>query len=161
MDPPLIRDAVDSDVPKIVEFAMALASEESDQIRLDEEVVTRGARGFIENPQFGFYLVAECSGQVAGAVMITYEYSDWRDGVYWWVQSVYVATGFRRRGIYRALYEEVKARAFRQGNVRGFRLYVANHNRRARKVYRNMGMRETCYQVMEEPPGPKDAPVPV
>ncbi len=155
----LIRDAVHSDVPKIVEFAVALA-EESEQIRLDEEVVARGAHGFIDNPRFGFYLVAESDGQIAGSVMIIYEYSDWRDGVYWWVQSVFVDGEFRRRGIYRALYEEVKARACRQGNVRGFRLYVANHNRRARKVYRNMGMRETCYQVMEEPPAPKDSPVP-
>ncbi len=150
-NPVSIREASLADLPAIVEFALALAAE-SEAITLDSEVVARGARGFLDQPAYGFYLVAECQGQIAGSVMITFEYSDWRDGVYWWVQSVYVRPEFRRRGVYRSLYRAVKEKAARQGDVRGLKLYVADHNQLGRQVYRSLGMKETYYLVMEDSP---------
>lgn len=154
-EPVKVREAKAEDLPLIVQFAVDLAKE-SESLSLDPEVVARGARGFLEGPQFGFYLVAERAGRVAGSVMVTYEYSDWRDGVYWWVQSVYVRPESRRRGVYRSLYRAVKERAARQGNVRGFRLYVARHNRLGRRVYRSLGMVESEFLVMMD-----DKPAPV
>lgn len=145
----VVRQADASDLPVVVNFALALARE-SENRRLDRETVTRGAEGLLSNPQFGFYLVAESNGEIAGSLMVTIEYSDWRDGLYWWIQSVYVQPAFRRRGVYRELYRTVKTKAAQQGNVRGFRLYVAQSNRIAQRVYESQGMRKNGFEVMEE-----------
>ncbi|MDF1702208.1 MAG: GNAT family N-acetyltransferase, partial [Planctomycetota bacterium] len=102
-----------------------------------------------ERPAHGFYLVAERSGTTAGSLMITPEWSDWRGGFFWWIQSVYVAPDHRRTGVYRALYDQVQAYAQEADDVIGIRLYVERENEGAREVYRRLGMEETPYRLYE------------
>ena len=102
------------------------------------------------HPERGFYLVAEVAGAVAGCLLITYEWSDWRNRMFWWIQSVYVKPEFRGRGVYTALDGKVRELAAREGNVCGFRLYVHKGNARAQEVYRSLGMEETAYLVYED-----------
>ncbi|MGE5838493.1 MAG: N-acetyltransferase family protein, partial [Deltaproteobacteria bacterium] len=97
-----------------------------------------------------FYLVAELNGQVAGSLLVTRECSDWTNGLFWCIQSVYVPPEFRKRGIYRPLYDAVKAHAKSNPEVCGFRLYVAKNNRAAMSVYSKLGMSETEYRIYEE-----------
>ena len=104
----------------------------------------------IANPSHGFYLVAEKDGEIAGSLMVTTEWSDWRNGVVWWVQSVYVRDEYRRQGIYRGLYEEVKTLSNNDESVCGFRLYVEKDNVNAQKTYESLGMIETDYLMYEE-----------
>ncbi len=145
-----IRPAGPADVPSLVLFNQTMARE-TEGHELAPDTLTAGVRAVVENPRLGFYLVAECAGQVAGALMVTQEWSDWRNGNFWWVQSVYVLPEFRRRGIYRALYEEVKTRAARAAPaVCGFRLYVERDNQRAIETYTRLGMTETHYRMFEE-----------
>ena len=118
-------------------------------------LIEAGVRGMLANPSLGFYVVAEIDGRTAGCLMVTYEWSDWRNGLFWWVQSVYVAQPFRRRGIYRSLYEWVRERAREAesaGNGRccGFRLYVEKENVAAQRTYQALGMRQCDYLMYEE-----------
>jgi GNAT superfamily N-acetyltransferase len=117
------------------------------------EKVGPGVAAVFAHPEHGFYLVAEMDGAVAGCLLVTYEWSDWRNGVFWWIQSVYVLPQCRRRGVYRALYEGVKARAARHPEVCGCRLYVERSNYDAQEVYRRLGLGQTRYLVFEEPLG--------
>ena len=146
---PSVRDAGLDDLPHIVDFQLALARETEDK-PLDPETVTEGVRRLHAMPQAGFYLVAELDDVVAGSLMVTPEWSDWRNGWFWWVQSVYVAAPFRRRGVYRALYDAVKSRARAAPDVLGFRLYVERNNDGARSTYERLGMVETEYRLYEE-----------
>ena len=111
----------------------------------------------LRSPQYGFYVVAEHygeqenQGEVVASLLVTYEWSDWRNGLFWWIQSVYVKPRFRRQGVYRRLYEFVKSRAAaEEPNVRGFRLYVEKENRIAQQTYERLGMTETHYKMFEE-----------
>ena len=144
-----LRLANARDLPALVEFNHAMARETEGK-ELDAETLTAGVRALLEDESHGFYVVAESGGEVAGWLLVTYEWSDWRNGVFWWVQSVYVRPHFRRRGIYRRLYELVKARASARGGVRGFRLYVEKHNEVAQRTYEQLGMSETHYKMYEE-----------
>ena len=143
------RLATHDDAPIIVEFNLAMARE-TEAKELAPEVLRAGVAHFIERPRYGFYLVAEEAGRVVGSLMVTYEWSDWRDGLFWWIQSVYVRPEFRRRGVYRRLYEFVKQLAAREPNVRGFRLYVERENLAAQSTYERLGMRESHYLMYEE-----------
>jgi ribosomal protein S18 acetylase RimI-like enzyme len=149
-----LRLAGARDAPALVEFNRAMAREtEAKDLALD--VITAGVERLLENPRYGFYVVAEyCSaenqGEVVASLMVTYEWSDWRDGLFWWIQSVYVKPRFRRQGVYRRLYEFVKSRAATDGDVRGFRLYVEKENRIAQQTYERLGMTETYYRMFEE-----------
>ena len=143
-----IRDAAEADVAALVAFNRAMASE-TEAKALDPVRLERGVRGLLARPEAGFYLVAEHGGVVGGALLVTPEWSDWRDGWFWWVQSVYVAPGARRQGLYGALYAEVQARARAAGDVRGLRLYVERENEDARAVYERLGMHETAYRLYE------------
>lgn len=144
-----IRPATKGDARALVDFNRAIAREtEGKELAL--EVISAGVEALLENPRHGFYLVAESAGDVVGALMVTFEWSDWRNGIFWWIQSVYVKRQFRGQGIYRKLYQEVKRRARREANVCGFRLYVEKENRVAQKAYRALGMTETHYKVFEE-----------
>jgi ribosomal protein S18 acetylase RimI-like enzyme len=113
--------------------------------------LTAGIENLLRHKRHGFYLIAETSeAEAVGSLMITYEWSDWRNGLFWWIQSVYIAPQFRRRGIYRRLYEFVKELAAKQDGVRGFRLYVEKENRTAQRTYEQLGMSETHYLMFEE-----------
>ncbi len=143
-----IRKAGSADVETMVEFNVAMARETEDK-GLDREIVTNGVRAVIEDPTRGFYLLAEFEGRLVGQLMVTYEWSDWRNGNFWWIQSVYVLPDFRGKKIFSILYRDVEATAKSEGGVAGLRLYVEKDNRVARKVYVNMGMRESDYRMYE------------
>ena len=144
-----IRLARRADAQAIVDFNAAMALETEGK-RLLPEVIGAGVRSLLRNPQAGFYVVAEERNQVVAALMITNEWSDWRNGTFWWIQSVYVRPEFRRQGVYRRLYRHIQDLAKANPNVCGFRLYVERDNRRAQKTYRSLGMAKTHYLVFEE-----------
>lgn len=145
----VVRNARLRDVPALTEFNIAMAKETENKV-LSDAKVKAGMSAVIRHPGHGFYLVAEVNGQIAGSLLITREWSDWREGVFWWIQSVYVPPKFRKRGIYRALYDAIKARAKSNPDVCGFRLYVEKNNRAAMAVYSKLGMIETDYRIYEE-----------
>jgi ribosomal protein S18 acetylase RimI-like enzyme len=145
----VVRPAREGDIAALVEFNQALARETEDR-ELSAQTLRSGVRGLLAQPQYGFYLVAQQGDTAAGGLLVTFEWSDWRDGVYWWVQSVYVRPEYRGQGVYRALYAAVKTRAAAQPEVRGCRLYVEKDNLRAQAVYEKLGMKATGYQVYEE-----------
>jgi ribosomal protein S18 acetylase RimI-like enzyme len=118
--------------------------------RLLPRVIGAGVRGLLRRPDSGFYTVAELDGEVIAALMVTKEWSDWRNGDFWWIQSVYVRPELRRRGVYRRLYRHLQALAAGKRAVCGFRLYVEKGNRRAQATYRAAGMARTPYLVFEE-----------
>jgi ribosomal protein S18 acetylase RimI-like enzyme len=122
---------------------------ETEHKRLDPATVGKGVQTALGNPAHGRYFVAEIDGQVVGQLMITYEWSDWRNAVFWWIQSVYVLPEARRHGVFRALYDHVEALARATPGVCGLRLYVENDNMRAQKTYVGCGMANAGYLVME------------
>ncbi|WP_031495868.1 GNAT family N-acetyltransferase [Bryobacter aggregatus] len=144
-----IRKAKAADAPSLVQFNVAMAWE-TEQLQLDEAKIRAGVEGLFAQPQYGFYVMAERAGEVTGGLMITYEWSDWRNQVFWWIQSVYVLPEHRGQGVYRALYEEVKELARAEGNCCGFRLYVEKTNAAAQEVYRKLGMEESHYAMFED-----------
>lgn len=145
----IIRQATINDAAAIADFNIKMAKETED-MDLAPEVINAGVRNMIENPQMGFYLVAEEDNNIQASLMVTTEWSDWRNGLFWWIQSVYVQPKFRRTGLYRKLYEKVKTLSEAESNVCGFRLYVENENFVAQKTYRSLGMEQTEYQMFEE-----------
>ena len=144
-----IRVAEHSDVGSLVKFNQLMAWE-TEQKHLDENILCKGVAALIADVNKGFYLVAEQNAQVVGSLMVTTEWSDWRNGVFWWVQSVYISPDYRRKGIYAQLYSEVKALAELQQGVCGFRLYVEKENTIAQKTYGSLGMRQSHYLMYEE-----------
>lgn len=144
-----IRLAQPTDAFEIARFNDAMAME-TESRNLAETTVHAGVEAVFSSNDKGFYVVAEHRGDVVGALMVTYEWSDWRNGYFWWIQSVYVEPDSRRRGIYRLLYEFVVERARSAGNVYGFRLYVERDNEIAQKVYASLGMHETDYLMYEQ-----------
>jgi ribosomal protein S18 acetylase RimI-like enzyme len=144
-----VRAATAADLETLVNFNEAMALESEDK-GLDRARLGRGVRHLLEHPDEGFYLIATVGGAAAGGLMVTYEWSDWRDGRFWWIQSVYVHPGFRRRGVYRALHAQVRALAQGSGSSCGIRLYVERENEGAMATYRALGMDETRYRLYEE-----------
>lgn len=144
----LIRKANRSDAETIARFNAAMA-EETEHFKLDFERLLRGVNGLFDDSDKGFYLVAELNGEVVGQMMITYEWSDWRNGVFWWIQSVYVKPDFRAQGVFRKLYDNAVDMAKQAGNVCGLRLYVEKENERAHYVYEQLGMTLTKYDMYE------------
>ncbi|MEK6373978.1 MAG: GNAT family N-acetyltransferase [Acidobacteriota bacterium] len=142
------READVTDAGDIAAFQGAMARE-TEEVELDAAVVDRGVRAVFEDPARGRYFVAEGEGKVIASLLITYEWSDWRDGNVWWIQSVYVRPEFRRRGVYARMYEQVKGIALVDPNVRGIRLYVDRRNAPAQDVYRRCGMDGEHYLVFE------------
>ena len=144
-----IRRALPEDTGKIAEFNANMALE-TEGIELVPEVILAGARALQENAGLGFYLVAESDKKIIGSLMVTTEWSDWRNGQFWWIQSVYVIPDFRRKGVYSGLYAKVKELADENPNVCGFRLYVEKNNTNAQSTYQRLGMEETEYLMYEE-----------
>jgi GNAT superfamily N-acetyltransferase len=111
--------------------------------------VRKGVTALLRDSTKGAYYVAELRGRVVGQLMITYEWSDWRNGNFWWIQSVYVEKRFRRKGVFKALFQHAVSLAKADPTICGLRLYVDAHNDRAQKTYGALGMSATDYQVYE------------
>src|SRR6185437_14921681 len=135
-----------ADIANQVECNAAMALE-TEHKALDRDVLTRGTQAVFDDPRRGFYLIAELDGERAGCLLITYEWSDWRNGDWWWFQSVYVTKPARRAGVFRALYADVERRA-RAGGAVGLRLYVERNNERAQQTYASLGMEEEAYKML-------------
>jgi len=144
-----IRRAEMRDADTIARFNAKMAHETEGK-ELIEEVIGAGVRRLVDTPSLGFYLVAEHEGRIVACLMITNEWSDWRNGLFWWIQSVYVDAAYRRKGVYRRMYEEVRALAKADAGVCGFRLYVEKENEVAHATYAALGMKETDYFMYEE-----------
>jgi ribosomal protein S18 acetylase RimI-like enzyme len=144
-----IRRATRRDARVLVAFNSAMALE-TERKRLMPRVIGAGVRGLLRRPDSGFYTVAELGGEVIAALMVTKEWSDWRNGDFWWIQSVYVRPEHRRRGVYKRLYRYLQRLAAKERAVCGFRLYVERANRRAQATYRASGMQRTHYLVYEQ-----------
>ena len=154
-----IRRATPADAGFIAESNIAMALE-TEGLALDDAVVRSGVGAALADSSLGFYLVAEVDGRIAGQLMVTYEWSDWRNGLWWWIQSVYVRPEYRRQGVYTALHRRVaemartvdSAASSRQAQgqrVCGLRLYVEQENTTAQQVYRSLDMYPTRYYMYE------------
>jgi ribosomal protein S18 acetylase RimI-like enzyme len=143
-----VRAAQPADAATIAAFNLAMARETEDK-GLDEAALLRGVRRALGDPARGVYRVAELDGEIAGCLMLTREWSDWRDAWFWWIQSVYVTAASRRRGVYRALHAHVLDEARAAGDVCGVRLYVETENRTAQSTYESLGMRRAHYHMYE------------
>ena len=143
-----IRLATPADASRIADFNQRLA-EESEKKRLDPQTVLAGVKALLSSPAHGQYYIADDGTEVVGQLLITYEWSDWRNGQFWWIQSVYVAPQFRRQGVFSALYAHVAEIARGHAGVCGLRLYVEEHNSRALATYRALGLVSAGYHVME------------
>lgn len=148
-----IRRAGPEDTNTITAFNLAMA-QETEHRRLDEATLRDGVRSLLGQPQYGFYIVAEQAGgnlkQAIGQLMITYEWSDWRNGVFWWIQSVYVIPEQRGRGVYQAMHRHITAEAKNDPRICGIRLYVARENERAHAAYRSVGLLPSAYAMYEQ-----------
>jgi L-amino acid N-acyltransferase YncA len=142
-----IRDARAADLATLVDFNQRLAFE-SEGKKLDPNVLAHGVAAVLGDRSKGFYLVAERDGRVVGQLMVTYEWSDWRNADWWWFQSVYVAAEARRQSVFKTLYEAIVARAKAAG-AHGLRLYVENENHAAQATYAKLGMKLARYQLFE------------
>lgn len=143
-----LRSATRADASLIAEFNQAMALETEDK-HLNPAIVQAGVLAVLAEPRRGFYLLAESAGVVQGGLMVTYEWSDWRNADFWWIQSVYVIPSARRQGVFAALYREIERQA-RLAGACGLRLYVENANAAAIATYARLGMRDAHYQVMEQ-----------
>ncbi|MDO9101826.1 MAG: GNAT family N-acetyltransferase [Candidatus Nitrotoga sp.] len=145
----LIRLAEMRDALAITEFNRAMALE-TEQKELIPEVISKGVDKLLNNPDLGFYVVAERDNEVIGSLMVTPEWSDWRNGLFWWIQSVYIKPNERRKGIYTKLYNFIRESANNNPSICGFRLYVEKTNIFAKNTYEALNMIETDYRIYEE-----------
>lgn len=145
---PVTRKAKREDIPSIVNFNQAMALE-TESISLDETILENGVETLFTDPSKGFYIVCEVDGQPVACLMITYEWSDWRNGTFWWIQSVYVKTQYRKKGLYKQMYWFIKTLVDSNNDISGIRLYVDNENTNAQNVYKNLGMKLSNYQMFE------------
>ena len=143
-----VRLARPEDCERLAEGNAAMARETEGR-ELDSATVAAGTRAVLENPALGFYLVAEEDGRYAGQLMVTYEWSDWRNGHFWWIQSVYTAPACRRRGVFHTLYRWLEKEARSRAGVCGLRLYVDRGNETARRTYAALGMSLCHYDMYE------------
>ena len=142
-----IRKASSEDSSAIIDFQKQMAWE-TEQLNLVPEIISNGVNAVIKNPALGQYYIAENDGKTVASLLITYEWSDWRNADVWWFQSVYVIPDFRRKGIFKSMYSFIKNEAARQG-VAGLRLYVESQNKRAKLTYESLGMSSEHYTMYE------------
>lgn len=149
----IIRAANLDDVESIITFSAAMALETENR-QLDLARLREGTLSLLNTPSYGFFMVAEIRDgeqrRLIGQLMITYEWSDWRNGVFWWIQSVYVDPPSRRRGVFRRIHEAVVSQAKADVKVCGLRLYVEQDNHTAQAVYQRVGLKRSVYKVYEE-----------
>ncbi len=149
----IVRPARREDVDSIVAFSAAMALETEGR-QLDRARLREGTLSLLTSPERGFFMVAELpeagGHRLVGQLMVTFEWSDWRNGVFWWVQSVYVAPAWRRQGVYRTMHDHIIAKAKAEPQVCGIRLYVEQENRTAHIVYERVGLAPSAYRVYEQ-----------
>lgn len=148
-----VRPARPEDVDQLVAFSAAMAFETEGRT-LDRDLLRQGTLAVLHSSEKGFYLVAEGAQEakhpIIGQLMVTYEWSDWRNAMFWWIQSVYVHPEWRGRGVYRQIHESVVSEARSRPDVCGVRLYVEADNTTAQMVYRRVGMSPSSYCVFEK-----------
>lgn len=144
-----IRIAHTEDTGSLVDFNQKMALETEGR-HLDSSILRSGVEAVFHDEGKGFYVVSEDAGTILGGLMVTFEWSDWRNKWFWWIQSVYIVPEARGKGIYREMYDFVKAKAKDNGNVCGFRLYVEKDNLSAQGVYERVGMKSSPYLMYEE-----------
>ena len=144
-----IRIHNSGDLPTIVSFNISMAEETEGKV-LDPDTIQSGVLALLEDPSKGFYILADEETKIIGQLMITKEWSDWRNSDFWWIQSVYVLPEYREKGVYRKMHKYVVQMAKRDGNVCGMRLYVDKDNTAAQNVYNKLGMDESHYILFEE-----------
>ena len=144
-----IRPAHDKDLDAIVSNNLAMAHETEGK-HLDKLVARNGAQAVLADPQKGFYLLAESSGRMLGQLQVTFEWSDWRNGNFWWIQSVFVHPEHRRQGVYSALHKHLIQMAKDRKGVCGIRLYTSKNNLTAQATYMSLGMQQSRYALYEE-----------
>ena len=143
-----IREASVADVETLVDLNSAMALETENK-SLDIQRLIQGTETVFSSPEKGLYVVAEAGGRIVGTLLITFEWSDWRNATYWWIQSVYVRPEWRRKGVYRKLYGWVEYAARSRPSVCGIRLYVDSDNQPAQRTYSSLGMARSRYQLFE------------
>ena len=144
----IVRSAIAADLETLARWAEAMALETEGKT-LDAAAIRAGIAAGLADAAKARYLVAERDGTAVGTLMLTTEWSDWRNGWWWWIQSVYVAPDARRHGVFRALYAHVESEARATPGVCGLRLYVENDNARAQATYQSLGMNDARYRVFE------------
>jgi GNAT superfamily N-acetyltransferase len=142
-----IRKATPEDAAVIIDFQQKLAWE-TENLTLDPEIINKGVKAVFTVPSRGQYWVAEDEGKVVASLLITYEWSDWRNCSVWWFQSVYVLSSFRRTGIFRSMYQHIRNEAEKDG-IGGLRLYVETNNSKAQQTYEALGMKGQHYKMYE------------
>ena len=142
------REAHVGDRAAIIDFQIAMALE-TEGVALDRATVTRGVEAVFRDPSKGRYYVGASGDTVVASLLITYEWSDWRDGLVWWIQSVFVRSEFRGQRVYAGLYAFVRDLAMSDDHIKGIRLYVDERNKRAQEVYARLGMTGEHYRVFE------------
>ena len=143
-----VREGRAEDAPTIAKYNRAMANETESKC-LHIQTVLKGVKQGLARPEICRYFVAEKGGDVVGQAMVTYEWSDWRNGELWWLQSVYVHPDHRRQGVFRKLFEHIEAAAQAHPDVCGLRLYVEEDNRNGQSVYRKLGLIHAGYHVYE------------
>lgn len=143
-----IRKALNKDIDVIARYNYNLAYETENKI-LDMNILTRGVEAIIKDENKGIYHVCEINGEVVGQIMYTFEWSDWRNGTFLWIQSAYVNKEFRGMGVFKTLYKFIRDIADNDNNICGIRLYVEKENTIAKKTYKNIGMKECNYYIYE------------
>jgi len=147
--PVLIQKATHEHIHVLVGMQQQLASE-TEHLYLPADIATKGMTALFDDPAKGEYYVALDGKEVVGCFLITYEWSDWRNGMVWWLQSVYVSEGYRKSGVFRIMFEHVMSAIDRDPGIIGLRLYVDKSNERAMRVYEAMGMDGSHYTVYEK-----------
>ena len=144
----LIRPATNAEAWIIAKFN-SLMAKETENRELDPVRLLAGVEGLFHDSSRGLYYVAEVDGSVVGQLMLTYEWSDWRNGTFWWIQSVYVEEAFRGKGVFKTLYRHIESLAKDRKDVCGLRLYVEHDNSAAKETYERLGMKKTPYEMYE------------
>ena len=143
-----IETATPADIPVLVQFQQSMA-QETEGLELDSTIVTRGIKALFEDPAKGSYYVARDGEVISGCLMITYEWSDWRNGTVIWIQSVYIRPEYRRKGLFKSMYRHIQEIVENDNYLYGIRLYVERDNLTAQNVYKAIGMDGNHYHLYE------------